>query len=119
MRCAIGHRKRIVRAVGAAATAVALTAAPAAAQRAPADTAPSACWQFAFGEWSPPLDWNRAGHPGTDSAMATRVQRIRDSVFDHDPVATRNSAMEVQRTPQGLRVMLYPGWWPAGLTLTF
>jgi hypothetical protein len=80
---------------------------------------PSACWRFAFGQWTPALDWSRAGHPGEIGATASAVQRIRDSVFARDPVATSNNAMTWERTPDGMLLMLYPPWWPVGVKVTF
>lgn len=93
----------------------------AAAQGARADSgrAPGACWRFAFGEWTPALDWARAGHAGDASQAARTVQRVRDSVYDKDTVATHANAMTIQYTKQGMLVMLYPPWWPAGVELTF
>lgn len=80
---------------------------------------PSACWRFAFGEWTPALDWGKAGQPGQLGATAAAVQRIRDSVFAKDPVAMSNNAMTWERTPQGMLLMLYPPWWPVGVAVTF
>lgn len=80
---------------------------------------PSACWQFAFGEWNPPLDWAGAGHAGDSSAAAQAVKRVRDSVFDKDTVATHANTMSIEYTKDGMLVVLYPFWWPAGVNLTF
>lgn len=87
--------------------------------RADSGAAPSACWRFAFGTWTPSLDWAGAGQPGTDSGTAAVVQRVRDSIYANDPVASRNNAMTIERTQAGMLVMLYPPWWPAGVKLTF
>lgn len=82
-------------------------------------TAPSACWRFSFGEWTPALDWARAGHAGDSAGAATRVQRLRDSVYDKDPIGARSNAMTIEYTKAGMLVVLYPPWWPAGVSLTF
>src|SRR5262245_24682800 len=88
------------------------------AQRADQQPA-SACWRFAFGDWSPPLDWAKAGHAGDVSGTASTIQRIRDSVYVKDSVATRNNAMTWEKTDHGLLLLLYPPWWPAGVEVTF
>ena len=84
------------------------------------DEAPSSkCWRFAFGSWTPPLDWDRAGHDGRASDLANRVQRVRDSVFARDTNATRNNAMTWERTKSGWSVVLFPSWWPVGVKVDF
>lgn len=83
------------------------------------DAPSSRCWRFAFGSWTPPLDWDRAGHGGKASDLANRVQRIRDSVFARDTNATRNSTMMWERTRSGWSVVLFPDWWPVGVKVDF
>ena len=85
----------------------------------PDQTPTSKCWRFAFGSWTPPLDWDRAGHDGKASDLANRVQRVRDSVFARDTNATRNSAMMWERTKLGWSVVLFPEWWPVGVKVDF
>ena len=85
-----------------------------------ADDVPSSkCWRFAFGSWTPPLDWDRAGHDGKAADLANRVQRVRDSVFARDTNATRNSAMTWEQTRNGWSVVLFPNWWPVGVKVDF
>lgn len=85
-----------------------------------AQGAPSSrCWRFAFGAWTPPLDWDRAGHDGKASDLAMRVQRVRDSVFAKDTNAVRNNAMYWERTKTGWSVVLFPEWWPVGVKVDF
>ena len=79
----------------------------------------SKCWRFAFGSWTPPLDWDRAGHDGTASDLANRAQRVRDSVFARDTNATRNNAMMWERTRRRWSVVLFPNWWPVGVKVDF
>ena len=79
----------------------------------------SKCWRFAFGAWTPPLAWDRAGHDGRASDLASRVQRVRDSVFANDTNATRNNAMMWERTKLGWSVVLFPEWWPVGVKVDF
>lgn len=88
---------------------------PASAQDAPSST----CWRFAFGSWTPPLDWARAGHDGKAGDLANRVQRVRDSVFAKDTNAVRNKAMIWERTKSGWSVILFPDWWPVGVKVDF
>ncbi len=86
------------------------------------DTSPpeaGKCWRFAFGSWTPPLDWEKAGHTGRATEMADRVQRVRDSVFARDSTATRSRAMYWERTTRGLSVVLFPPWWPVGVLVEF
>jgi hypothetical protein len=77
------------------------------------------CWRFAFGSWTPPLDWERAGHHGNTAEMSDRVQRIRDSVFAKDTNAVRNNAMIWEKTRRGWSVVLFPPWWPVGVGVEF
>ena len=84
------------------------------------DSMPSSkCWRFAFGSWTPPLDWDRAGHDGRASELANRVQRVRDSVFARDTNAVRNQAMYWERFRSGWSVVLFPEWWPVGVKVDF
>ena len=87
--------------------------------RADGAAVPSPCWKFAFGEWAPALDWAGAGHAGAADSTALAVRRIRDSVFARDQRATRTDAMTWERTSQGMLLLLYPAWWPAGVEVTF
>lgn len=83
-------------------------------------TAPnSVCWRFAFGTWTPALDWERSGHRGQAGELANRVQQIRDSVFAKDTNAVRNNAMVWEKTVRGWSVVLYPAWWPVGVSVEF
>ena len=79
----------------------------------------SKCWRFAFGAWTPSLDWDRAGHDGKATDLANRVQRVRDSVFAKDTNAVRNNAMYWERTRSGWSVVLFPPWWPVGVKVDF
>ena len=87
----------------------------------PADSAvvPSPCWKFAFGEWTPALNWTGAGHAGAADSTALAVRRIRDSVYARDLRATRTDAMSWERTSHGMLLLLFPAWWPAGVEVTF
>lgn len=79
----------------------------------------SRCWRFAFGAWTPPLDWEKSGHSGKADELAGRVERIRDSVFARDTTAVRNNAMIWVRGKAGWSVVLFPTWWPVGVKVDF
>ena len=79
----------------------------------------SKCWRFAFGAWTPPLDWEKSGHYGKADDLSNRVQRIRDSVFAKDTSAVRNNAMIWVRGKDGWSVVLFPSWWPVGVKVDF
>jgi hypothetical protein len=70
------------------------------------DTTPPACLGFAFGPWSPPLDWRTAGHGAApDPSGLARAPADRDW-----------AANGVEGVEDSL-VMLYPRWWPAGVAV--
>lgn len=79
----------------------------------------STCWRFAFGTWTPALDWASAGHDGQAIDLANRVQRVRDSLFARDTNAVRNNAMVWERAGDGWSVVLFPPWWPVGVQVLF
>lgn len=90
-----------------------------AAAQSPSEAPTSKCWRFAFGAWTPPLDWENAGHEGRASDLANRVQRVRDSVFAKDTNAVRNKTMYWEQTKVGWSVVLFPDWWPVGVKVDF
>lgn len=89
------------------------------AQATSGDAPSSTCWRFGFGAWTPALDWARAGHDGKANELASRVQRVRDSVFARDTSAARNQAMMWEKTKRGWSVVLFPDWWPVGVKVDF
>jgi hypothetical protein len=69
---------------------------------------PTVCYGFAFGKWTPPLDWRNAGHgPALDSA---RVPRAPDG---------RGWAASDLEFQSDTSIMLFPPWWPAGVVVQF
>ncbi|MES2523082.1 MAG: hypothetical protein V4617_10315 [Gemmatimonadota bacterium] len=70
----------------------------AAAQR--ADTA-NTCYRFTFGAWAPALDLRRAGHDPSANPLAGAAP-------GRDWAAT-------DAKDDGVSLMLYPAWWPAGV----
>jgi hypothetical protein len=70
----------------------------------PAKDEPQVCLGFAFGAWTPPLDWRAAGHGAMpDSSRLQRAPSGRDWASDA-------GAGE----PDSL-LILFPNWWPAGV----
>lgn len=62
------------------------------------------CLGFAFGKWSPPLDWHAARHQGAlDSSWVGHAPGGRG--WASDPTTTDST------------LMLYPGWWPVGVSV--
>ncbi|MDB4880232.1 MAG: hypothetical protein JWL60_1678 [Gemmatimonadetes bacterium] len=77
-----------------------LLAAPVRGQAPPA--ADAVCYGFAFGPWTPGLDWKRAGHP--DPSRSTNAADV--APLDRRWAVETDSAL-----------MLFPGWWPAGVSV--
>jgi hypothetical protein len=115
-------RRIALLAVGAAAASV-----PAAAQNAGDRARPSVgadgrpCLSFAFGTWTPPLDWQSAGHRGDAEESGAAARRLRDSIFlqkSGDAGAGRDGMMWDEQSG-GTRLVLFPWWWPAGVLVRF
>jgi hypothetical protein len=69
----------------------------------PAEQA-SRCYGFAFGAWTPPLDWRAAGHgPFPAAGSDQRAPDGRSWAFD--PAADT-------------LLILVPSWWPAGVVVS-
>ena len=64
------------------------------------------CFGFAFGAWTPTLDWQRAGHgPPLDTARGPRA-----------PGGRGWAAIDVDQQSDST-LMLFPPWWPAGVVI--
>lgn len=63
------------------------------------------CLGFAFGSWTPALDWHAAKHVGT----------MDSSWVGHAPGGRGWAAGDDASTDSTL--MLYPGWWPVGVAV--
>lgn len=64
----------------------------------------SVCLGFAFGAWTPKLDWKAAGHvPVTGHVDGDRTPEGRDWAA---PPSAGDSSL-----------MLFPRWWPAGVAV--
>ena len=75
------------------------------AQAAPltAPAEPPVCLGFAFGAFTPRLDWAKAGHaPIRDSASLPHAPAGRDWASD-------------QALPNDSSLYLFPSWWPVGV----
>jgi hypothetical protein len=76
------------------------------AQSRPDGDEPAVCLGFAFGTWSPALDWRAAGHvTAIDPGTAARTADGRDWAT--------TDAVSDQHT-----IVLLPSWWPAGVQVT-
>lgn len=60
------------------------------------------CYRFAFGKWTPPLDRAEAGH---------------DPAARGGPGAPNGRDWAVSGFGGGATLMLFPAWWPAGVTV--
>jgi len=66
------------------------------------------CYGFAFGKWTPPLDWERSGHGAVlDSARVPRAPNGRGW-----------AASDIEM-PSDTSLLLFPPWWPAGILVAF
>jgi hypothetical protein len=94
------------RAVRHAALAASLALAAPAGASAQSRSEPSVCLGFAFGKWTPALDWKAAGH-------AVKIDpRFHQHAEDGRDWAT-TQAVESESI-----VVLLPSWWPAGVSVT-
>jgi hypothetical protein len=89
--------------------AVASFAALTGAARAQTVTSPSGaatCLGFSFGLWTPPLDWHASGHERTSESFSV-------------PLAPdgRGWAAELSHLSAAGTMLLFPSWWPAGVTV--
>jgi hypothetical protein len=87
------------------ATAASFAARRSAAQGAApsADSGAPVCLGFAFGAFTPRLDWAKAGHaPIRDSASLPHAPAGRDWASD-------------QALPNDSSLYLFPSWWPVGV----
>jgi hypothetical protein len=76
------------------------------------DPRPNECWGFVFGSWSPPLDWNAAGHAHLGSRTAPPAPEVSTTGG-----APRHDAASFERRG-GPELVLYPTWWPVGVGIT-
>lgn len=74
---------------------------------APKGVEAGACYGFSFGKWTPPLDWEKAGH----APVADSLKRIH-------PAAGRDWAAPTPEVGSSL-LILYPSWWLAGVSIEF
>jgi hypothetical protein len=77
--------------------------------RAEGQTSPTnadACLGFSFGVWTPPLDWQAAGHGA----------RPDPKVLQHAPDG-RDWAADLSLESADSALVLFPSWWPAGVVV--
>ena len=78
-----------------------------------AQDAPSPCYRLAFGTWSPPLDWQGAGHGRTGAAPPDMSTRRADRLAPGDrDFAAFDPAVDST-------MLLFPAWWPVGVLIRF
>lgn len=91
------------------ALAVVLLAAPTLARaqaQQPQRDEPPVCLGFAFGTWTPALDWKAAGHQTQiDQALLQHAEDGRDWAT--------TQAVQDEHT-----IVLLPSWWPVGVSVT-
>jgi hypothetical protein len=78
----------------------------AAAQARAVNDEPPVCLGFAFGKWTPALDWRAAGHQVA----------IDPSLTQH--AADGREWATTQAVTSEHTIVLLPGWWPAGVEVT-
>jgi hypothetical protein len=66
---------------------------------------PPECFRFAFGAWSPTLDWQGAGHRNPPGAGEQGAHG-------------RANAVRTEREGEG-PLLLFPAFWPAGVLIRF
>jgi hypothetical protein len=110
----------VVRGVAAAALALAV-AAPAGAQGSDSVRAEHPCLRFAFGTWSPPLEWGMAGHLGDATETGSYIRNARDSIYmqGKGSESAHRDGMVWDEQSGGRRLLLFPIWWPAGVSVEF
>lgn len=80
------------------------------------------CWGFAFGTWTPALDWQRGGHAGAprrDYATAARDSAARREAAERpammQELGARGDYVTWDSTGSEPTLMIVPSWWPAGV----
>jgi hypothetical protein len=95
-------RSMLLTVLAFAAVATAQSARAQSAEIAPTSDTP-VCLGFAFGAFTPRLDWAKAGHaPIRDSSAFPRAPSGRDWATD-------------QAMPNDSSLYLFPSWWPVGV----
>lgn len=69
-------------------------------------SAPRRCYRFAFGAWTPPLDWTHAGHHLDSAGHIPAPQGAAGRSALEDSTGADTSRVELT---------LFPAWWPAGV----
>jgi hypothetical protein len=82
-----------------------------------AQEVPASCLRVGFGAWQPPLNWTGAGHRDSAARLGARDRQLRDSVYDG--AATASGREEMRWFDGGTRLIVFPPWWPVGITVTF
>jgi hypothetical protein len=87
------------------------------AQAADSVSPPTGCYRFAFGTWSPPLDWRGAGHDwgpgGVQPTERYPTARPTAPAPASQPASRGSASWETFRSDSVL--VIYPPWWPVGV----
>lgn len=79
----------------------------------------TSCVRVAFGTWTPPLDWNGAGHSESAAGVGSRVRALRDSAYSGQASAGGRDEMQWYESNGVRKLLISPAWWPAGVIITF
>ena len=108
MSCLLSILRSARRCVGIGLTAVAGSSLGAQGADPAKRSAPTECYGFSFGKWTPPLDWQLAGHVvPLDSARVPRAPNGRGW-----------AASDIEM-PSDTSLLLFPPWWPVGVFVVF
>jgi hypothetical protein len=69
-------------------------------------SAAGACFGFSFGAWTPPLDWEAAGHGARPNPKS--LQQAPDG---------RDWAVDLADESTDSSLVLFPAWWPVGVVV--
>lgn len=121
MRHRVRSQRVLRRAAEVAVLSLVVAAVPARAQRPDSLRAEHPCLRFAFGTWSPPLEWNMAGHLGDATETGSFIRHARDSVYlqKKESESAHRDGMVWDEESGGRRLLLFPIWWPAGVSVEF
>jgi len=98
--------RRVIDLVLFTATMIVALTGSARAQAAVSAAEAATCYGFSFGPWTPPLDWHASGHEG-----------VRESISVPLASGGRAWASEVTQADANGTMLLFPSWWPVGVSV--
>jgi hypothetical protein len=99
--------RRIIGFVLLLSSGLAVLARSANGQATPSSDEARSCFGFSFGPWTPPLDWHGSGHAGSPASVS----------YPLAPGSREWAAAPFSPSMKGT-LMLFPSWWPAGVSVT-